>query len=395
MRGKGEGSVFKDKRGYWTASVELPSSDGTRRRKVIRKKTKREALAALTDLTIELRKRGDLPTASDTVEQWFTYWYHEIAAKKVRPNTLAGYKSSVFNHIIPTIGRVRLDKVLPAHVRRVHDAIVDKGFSSTTALLAHRVMAVSFKAAERENRIGRNPAALTDAPRKAATPLEALTYDEAMQVLQYALTDTAMGARWAIALLTGARRGEVLGLELDRVGDFLDLSWQLQRIPLTDTEGRPDVPADYKYRHLVGGLYLTSPKAHGGRGVPLVQPLRGFIERHIANMPANEYGLLFTQNGRPIGPDVDSMNWRKMLQAAGITKNVRLHDARHTAVDLLYAAGVPEDLIMEIVGHSTRTMTQAYKSRGNMDRLRGAMELFSEQFTQLDGARPETRELGA
>src|SRR5699024_7736183 len=153
-----------------------------------------------------------------------------------------------------------LDKVSAAHVRRVHDAVIEKGNSSTTALLAHRTMSISFKAAVREGRIGRNPANLTDAPRKAATTLHALELPEAIQLLGHLATDP-QAALWSTALLTGARRGEVLGLERDRTGDVLDLSWQLLRLKKTDTDGKPDVPADYEYRHVTGGLYLTRPKS--------------------------------------------------------------------------------------------------------------------------------------
>ncbi|AAT89851.1 integrase [Leifsonia xyli subsp. xyli str. CTCB07] len=54
-------------------------------------------------------------------------------------------------------------------------------------------------------------------------------------------------------------------------------------------------------------------------------------------------------------------------------KHVRLHDLRHTTIDLLYEAGVPEDVIMEIAGQSTRSVTRGYKSRGNQKRLTEGM----------------------
>ena len=101
----------------------------------------------------------------------------------MRPNTPDGYRRTTANHIIPAIGKVKLDKVTATHVRRVHDAVIEKGNNSTTALLAHRTMSVSFKAAVREGRIGRNPANLTDAPKKAATTLHALDLPEAIQLL--------------------------------------------------------------------------------------------------------------------------------------------------------------------------------------------------------------------
>lgn len=385
MRGKGEGAVYRvpaDKKlplKYWTGVVELPPGpNGERRRKPIRRKNKAELLKELAKLRADLEKRGDIPTANTTVEKWFTYWLENIAAKKVRPNTLDGYRRTVANHIVPAIGKIKLDKVTAAHVRRVHDAIIEKGNNSTTALLAHRTMSVSFKAALREGRIGRNPAALTDAPKKAATALHALDLGEAIQLLGH-LSTRPDGALWATVLMTGARRGEVIGLERDRVGEVLDLSWQLIRIKKTAIEGKPDVPADFEYRHVTGGLYLTRPKSRSGwRVIPLIDPLRSILAHHIEQTPPNEWGLLFTRNGRPYSPDLAGKDWRKVLIEAGIDKDVRLHDGRHTTVDLLYAAGVPDDLIQEIVGHSTRSMTQAYKSLRNRERLTAAMQQFSE-----------------
>lgn len=397
MRGKGEGAVYRvpaDKTQplkHWTGTVELPPGpNGERRRKVIRRKNKAELVKELGILRADLAKRGDIPTASMTVEKWFTYWLNQVAAKKVRPNTLDGYRRTVSNHIIPAIGKVKLDKVTADHMRRVHDAVLEKGNNSTTALLAHRTMSASFKVALREGRIGRNPATLVDAPVKAAKSLEALTLDDALQFLKHTLADgNPQGSQWATSLLSATRRGEMLGLEVDRVTDVLDLSWQLIRI---SPDGLKDAPADYDYRPVDGGLYLTRPKSRAGwRIVPLVDPLKSILERHIEQMEPNPWGLVFTRNGRPISPDQASRDWRAALRSAGINKNVRLHDARHTTVDLLLLAGVPEDLITEIVGHSTRLQTREYKSLRNRERLVKAMEQFSTLFMEAHA----NKELGS
>lgn len=415
MRGKGEGGVYRvpaDRSKplqYWTGTVELTPREGKRRKVTVRRKDKAELLDELDRVRAQLKERGDLPTANQTVEQWMTYWFEQIATKELRPKTAAGYRSVVFGHIIPAIGPVKLNKLTPAHVRRVHDRITDeKQLSSTYALNAHNIMSTAFEAALREGRIGRNPTKLTNAPRKANKPQEAFEVDEAVLVLEHVSRDEKMGARWATGLLSGARRGEVIGLELDRVTDELDLSWQLQRLKLTKDTGKPDVPADFEYRHLTGGLYLTRPKSDSGwRIIPLVDPLKSILERHIESAPPNPYGLVFTRGAmdtrgrpiegdqRPIDPDQDTALWKTVLKETGIEREVVLHGLRHTTADLLYLAGVPEDLIQEILGHSSRSTTRGYKSRGkvNQMRLNAAMTQFSALLTRRDDGRPETSAL--
>lgn len=402
MRGKGEGAVYRvpaDRSKplqYWTGALELPTLDGERRRKVIRRKSKTELLAELAKMKKERDQYGDLNTQGLTVERWFEEWLR-MTKKKIKPKTWRGYESVTRNHITPVIGKVKLDKLTPAHIRRVTDRITDgKGLSSTYALLAHRTMAVALKAAVNEGKIGSNPVERTTAPRKSSAAREALDLGEAITLLGHSRTDEQYGARWATALLTGARQAEVLGLEVNRITDVIDLSWQIQRLKLTDTPGVPEVPADFEYRHITGGLYFTRPKSAAGmRVIPLVDPLKSVLEAHIASQAPNPWGLVFTHGTRPADPSNDAEMWKRLRAQLELNPNVTIHDLRHSAVDLLYLAGVPEDLISEIVGHSTRTMTRAYKTRQNRDRLTLAMEQFSAQFMQLDDGRSQIRAIGA
>lgn len=394
MRAKGEGSLFKDSQGRWVAVIELPQRGGIRKRKFIRSVDKAKVLAKRKKVLDELDQYGELAADSTSVKQWFTYWLNEVVVKDVRPATFNGYRSVVNQHIIPGLGeRTKLTKITARHVRAVHDHVLSADLSSTYALNAHRVMSASFETAMKEGRLRHNPAKLVNAPRKAVRSLDVLDLDESIRLLA-AVAHMPDGARWATSLLTGARRGEVIGLEVDRVTDFIDLSWQLQRIRRAH-DGKPIVPSDYEYRHLTGGLYLTRPKSKAGwRIIPLVEPLQSILARHIEESPPNPWGLVFTNNGRPRDPDQDTKAWNSVLdQTFGRDRHVRLHDLRHSAVDLLYLAGVPEDIIQEIVGHSTRTMTRAYKARGNMERLRAAMTQMSELLSSPETSR--TPEIGA
>lgn len=375
MRGRGEGTLFYDaKRGIWTGRVELPpDAEGNRRRKTIRRKDKTELIRELNKLRNRLEVAGNIPTVGMTVDAWADYWLREIAMRTRRPTTILSYQSILKRQIIPSMGKIRLDKVTPVTVRKTLAAMEKAGRSSTYMRNAHGIMSAMFKDAEREGRIPRSPVDLVTAPRKAVPQLETLTVAQTRRLIE-AFAESPDGYLWATFLLTGARRGEILGLTWDRVGETIDLSWQLQRIPAGH---RP--PADFERRQVSGGLYWTRPKSRAGwREIPLVDPLRGILAQWRTIAPDNEWGLVFTRRdsaGRAlaIDPQFITKAWAKFASDNGFG-NVRLHDIRHTTVDLLYAAGISEPDIMAIVGHSTVMMSRAYKSPATRERLAVAME---------------------
>lgn len=391
-RGKGEGSLFKDGRGYWTVRIELPRGlDGKRRTKVIRRKDKKKAMAEMASLKAELNKLGDLPTSNLSVEKWLRRWIDDIAPQEIRPKSYASYKSTVDTWLIPTLGSHKIDALSTDHVRRMFKTITSTPKSQKvrkldpkewpadtpmvgvdTAIKAHAVLSSALKTAMREGKATRNVCEMIDPPRKAAVEQKALSADEAITLLAH-LAAHPQGALWATYLLTGARRGEILGLEADRVTDTLDLSWQLLRITDIST-----APADYEYRKLRGTLYLTRPKSRAGwRIIPLVEPLKSILDLH---MQGRGDGLVFLDRDNPWDPDAALKAWKKLLKECGLPGDVVLHGARHTTVDLLDAAGVDWDTIKDIVGHSTKQMSQAYRTKVDIKRLTGALEQMSKML---------------
>lgn len=395
---------FNKSTGLWTAAVELSPVNGKRRRKVVRSKDEAFARAALATMTQQVAQdkqvrrlaalrasvaAQDLPW---TVRSWAEHWLETIARRRVKPKTFQAYESAVRLHIVPAIGSVPLASLSPSHLRSVETIVLDGGHSPSSALHTHRVMAVCLGDAVREEVLERNPAERMHPPRKAASNLSSLTAGEAAAAFRV-LASRPDGALWATLLFTGARRGEILGLELDRVCESLDLSWQLQRFPwrhgcdgqMSCLPGRRagdcpkrhvTLPATFEHRHAYGSLYLTRPKSTAGaRHVPLVEPLRSVLLRHIRSHPVPRNGLVFVNSvGNPVDPDWASRRWIALRKELGITKPIRLHDLRHAAVDMLYEAGVPEDLITELIGHSSSRMTRGYKSSSSQERRRAAVE---------------------
>lgn len=412
-RSAGDGALFQDARGLWTARVELPPIGGKRRQKVVRSKSKATAQQKLRELRLELDRAGDLPTSSPTVSQWLETWLQEIAAPRLKPRTLSGYESYAARYIVPTVGRYRLGKLTQAHVRAMHDHITGHlALSSTTALQAHRILVKALNDAVREGRVGRNVAALVDAPRKAVSDRRALTVDESITLLRSVANDP-YGPRWALALLTGARQGECLGLTREYVdldAGVIEFAWGLQRLPWRHGCGEAScgrqragscpqrtipIPAGQEARQVHGALHLLRPKSRRSwRRVVMPTLLREILARHIELTEPSD--LLWTTDllkpkapaGVPVDPSLDHRAWVEALERAGLPR-VPLHTARHTTSTLLYALGVPEQTRMEILGHSSATTTAGY-THVDLTMQRDAMERLGDlidpgAFPQIEG----------
>lgn len=412
-RGKGEGSVSKDaKTGLWVGRIELPShefnekGEPIRRRKVIRRKNKADLIRELAKLRKRLQESGDMPTASMTVEAWLTHWARDIAPKDRRPSTMSSYRSIIRSMIVPGVGPVRLEQLSPTHVRTFMTR-VERTAAATTARNTYSVLSAALTDAERDGLIGRNPCDLVPAPRKGRAELEVLTAPEVKGAIASFSASPSM-VIWSTYLLTGARRSEIIGLEWDRVGEAtIDLSWQLQRLLWSHgcgdapKKGEPaacgyrraascperwvETPNDFEYRHVSGGLYWTRPKSSAGwRVIPLVEPLRSRLEEWRAVAPSNPHGLVFTDRGAAIDPNNVSKVWQDVRAAVGIDRRVRVHDLRHSAIDMMYDAGASEADIIRIFGHSTVQMSRSYRSRGDGRREAAAMTLASSYLGLLE-----------
>lgn len=418
-RARGEGSVFRvpadpDKPlVYWQVTLDFPrAADGRRNRVTLRSRDYDTALRKLAILRLQragATPRPPLPreppvapplVASSSLTAWLRYWLAEIVDHEVRPKTAESYRSLVRLYIEPAIGARELVSLTTADVRELHRYMRDAGLAASTVRQGHRVLAIALKQAHREGYTYRDVAALVKPPRPSAPALVTLSRADAARLLEAARGDR-LESRWMAALLTGARQGELLGLELDRVSNELDLSWQLQRLTWqhgcghlcarvrgSECPGRRIVaPADHERRHLVGGFWLTRPKSiAGSRRIPLVEPLRSLILERVeaASTEPNPYGLLWTSGsprslGQPIDASADSKAWHALARSAGLS-GIRLHDARHFTVDLLYAAGVPEVVAMDLIGHSSVAMTRRYRSGSTNETLRVALERTSREL---------------
>ena len=387
-RDPGDGAVYQRPNGTWSAQLDLGlGTKGERRRKTVYGKSKPEVLRKLNEARQQLRERGDLATSETQLGKWLDYWLLEIAGKRVKPKTLATYRSAVEHQIKPSIGTIRLGRLSAAHLRKMHNDIM-ADLSPTTAHHAHRVLSSALKDARIEGRVSHNIASEVSAPSKADSERTGLSAKAAMRVLSKAEGD----GRWLLALLYGMRQGERLGLRWSHVDfetNLLDLSWSLARIswahgcvpdgtePTCDRTKRScpakrlPIPKGMKNVKLERNYVLLTPKTKGSiRVVPMIPPIRIMLQQRLNAVQAERPGyttdhdLVWCEpNGGPIDPRDDWQAWTDLLERAKIP-HVTLHEARNTAATLLLEAKVDAKIIGAILGHSQIVTTRGYQTVG-------------------------------
>lgn len=398
-RQRGEGSVFKRASdGRWVGRLDL----GNGKRRTIYGRTQADVVTKLRAARREA-ERGNLSTHGTTVEKWLTYWLEYVCRPKLKPKTLQTYRSYVDRHLIPVLGKKRLDRLTPDDVRGLHREMRDK-VSATTVHHAHRILHTAINDALRDGKVTRNVVALVPAPLKSASPKDSLTLDQFAALMRH-LDGDRLQSRWAFGLFTGARQGECLGLtwdNLDLTNGVADMAWQLQRIPYRHRCAKPcgrrpdrcpdrelDVQPGFEYRHLDGNLCLQRPKTKGStRILPLPPMLLIALQERRALYLAErrnyrqDHGLVWTRpDGRPIDGRHDWADWSAMLAALGIP-HMQQHAGRHTASTIMLALGVEESVRMAILGHSEAATNRLY-SHVDLSVQRKAMETYDAAVAEL------------
>jgi integrase len=312
----------------------------------------------------------DLDPTRQTVAGYLRSWIGGLRSAKhqrVRPRTLEHYEMIVEKHIIPTLGHLRLSQVTVSKVQ----AWIDADGASPRSVHHHRaVLRLALNRAVRHRLLAYNPAALVEVPDVEADKSDPLTVDEVRALLTATAGDhlppgyhgpvrprDRLHVLWRLALATGLRLGELLGLaweDIDLAAGTVTVRAQLQRLP--SSRGGD-----------ANGWARTPPKAaraletiHIGEGTVAV--LQAHRTRQAAERQADwrYWGLVYvSERGDPYHPSYVLTSFRRACKAAGVRQR-RVHDMRHTHNRILKDGGVPEDERMARMGHSTTAMSRKY-----------------------------------
>jgi len=243
---------------------------------------------------------------------------------------------------------VKLKALTPAHARALYRQKLDAGLSPRTVNYIHVTLHKALSQAMGDGLVPRN-AAQVKAPRPAKPEIKPLSPDQARKLIATAYaTGDRYAALYVLALHTGLRKGEMLGLRWDDLD--LDATTPSLQVRRTMSETRT-------------GHKFELPKSGKGRSIKLsrkaVEALRSHRARQAEEkLRLGEGGLVFpTMTGTTTsGTNLLGRYFRPLLKRAGLPP-VRLHDLRHTCATVLLMAGKHPKYVQELLGHASVAIT--------------------------------------
>lgn len=329
-RPRGEGTVFKNKRGLWVGRCPLKVG-GLQRTGTIYARTMEEAIAKLD----EMRRTG-APTKSKALLADFLRdtWLPEIKRTR-RASTHERYESTVRLHVVPAIGSVRLADIDADTLMLLDAFLVKRRRSSAMRNAAFLVVSGALSFAKRRKLIGENPSSLVEAPRHEAKEVAALSLDDARRFVKAAVGEP-YAALYLLAIACGLRQGEIFGLKRSDV----DLERGVVAVRRSLREGRD-------------GIEEGPPKTKTGtRSVDVPEIALAALRAHVEKLTGDEPYLFTAEKGGPLRKSVFVRKvWHPFLLRAKLPR-MTFHSLRHTAATLRMHANVPARVTQETLGHS-------------------------------------------
>jgi integrase len=343
--------------GRW--SFVLSVSDGRGKRRQLRRRgfaSKKDAVSARDELRADV-KTGHLPTSSrETVAAYMERWLVARQAS-VKPSTWASYRQIVDAYVTPGLGSLQLRRLDGLTLTAFYGDLLANGATGARSAegkgrpLAPKtvrnvagMLHKAFKDAVRWSVLTSNPADSAELPRRSAPEMKAWTVDQ-VGVFLLAAEDHPQWIVWRLLLMTGARRGEVLGL------DWRDIDLAGGRITIRQTWS------------MAGNKpMLGSPKtASGSRVVALdtgtVVALKRWKSeqgRYRLAMGAGwptTTAVVTEQDGQRVHPQVLTRRFKALCRDLDVTP-IRLHDLRHTVASVALAHGEDVTVLSRRLGHA-------------------------------------------
>jgi integrase len=350
-RGNGEGSVYKQRNGLWAASITIEGG----KRKYFYGKMRKEVQEKLAT-AVQQQKQGILvATPQQTVGQFLTDWLENTHKQSVRPRTYERYEEAIRLHLVPVLGKHQLQKLSAQHVQAFYARKLKEGLSPSTVIYYHSVLHNALNTAVKWGLVARNVCDLVTPPRKARFEIQPFTAEQVQRFLA-AIRGHKWEALFTLALATGMRQGELLGLKWQDINfstGTLQVHRNLTRVPPGASgkrEFRETEPKTEKSRRsiTIASIALEALRQHRVRQLEIKLRAGPLWEDH-------DY-VFCTLAGTHLRPSHVVDEFKKLLKKGGLP-DIRFHDLRHSAATLLLSLGVHAKVVQEMLGHTQISMT--------------------------------------
>ena len=240
---------------------------------------------------------------------------------------------------------------MPPHVRALYRSKLDAGLTPLTVQYIHAMLNRALKVAVNDGLIPSNACKAVSSPKVQREEMQYLS--EEVSAFFEAAKEDRLEALYIVAVTTGLRQGELLGLKWE------DADLEAGKLSVQRTLSAAK-----------NGSRFNSPKRNNSRrSVKLpaqaIEALTTHRERLLDEREKlaelwQDYGLIFASTiGTPLSRhNVFNRSFKPLLKKAGLPHTIRFHDLRHTCATLLCSRKVNPKVVQETLGHANIHQTR-------------------------------------
>jgi integrase len=319
-------------------------------------RTEKEAEAKLPEILFQLQRGSYVEPTKKTVAVFMREWL-QSARSNTRPSTWTTYQMLSEKHVIPALGSWQLQKLTAAKLDAFYGELLSSGrrsgkggLSPRTVGHVHGVIRLALSQAVRWQLLIRNVADDANPPRKKQSTMKTWSPEEVRTFLSHVRDDRSHAA-YVLALTTGLRRGEILGLAWRDID--LDAGWLNVRQTVVSVNFKVQIstPKTAAGRRSVGLDRGTVMELRSHR----LRQLKERVDLGLDNVKPDDY-VFSTPAGHALHPGLFTDAFDRRVKAAKLP-HIRFHDLRHTSATLALAAGVHPKVVQERLGHASISIT--------------------------------------
>ena len=345
------------------------------------------------DKLAELRLSKNQNKDDITFIDFCRLYYNEYADKELSPETVSGGKNELKNYVFPEIAYMPLKKIDVLTIQKLINKLKERNkertnkngevekLSSTTVNNVYRLLRKILNKAIAWEYIDSNPVVKVKAPGNSKTEKRSYNREELIEVLDLLKKeDIITECLFTIAICSGLRRGEIVGLHIDDI-NFVNNTISVNRAVVWDYKKSISIEKETKTK----GSVRVVP-------VPLfcMEVIREYLklrDRMISRFK-KEYrnykvidNLFLNKYGKIMASDTASAKWGDFRKRHPNIKNVSLHGLRHSycSMQMNENSNLSPADVQKLMGHSQLSTTYIY-THSNEDKNDAAVSVFDKYY---------------